>query len=81
MQMTGWMSSLVAVAALLLAAGEATAQGYPTKSIRLVAAPLVTGEFVVPATPGLGATLDRGLAAAHPWQPLQPAARIDERLG
>ena len=42
MQISRWMSSLAAVAALLFAAGEAVAQGYPTKSIRLVA----------PSTPG-----------------------------
>jgi tripartite-type tricarboxylate transporter receptor subunit TctC len=42
MQISRWMSSLAAVAALLFAAGVAVAQGYPTKSIRLVA----------PSTPG-----------------------------
>ena len=42
MQLKRGLSSLAAVAALLLAAGEADAQGYPTKSIRLIA----------PSTPG-----------------------------
>ena len=46
-----------------------------------VAAPLVDGAFVVPAAPGLGASLDRVLAAAHPWQPLPAGANLDERLG
>jgi len=46
-----------------------------------VPAPLVEGAFVVPGTPGLGATLDRELAAAHPWQPLPASANLDERLG
>jgi galactonate dehydratase len=46
-----------------------------------VAAPLVDGAFVVPIAPGLGAALDRGLAHAHPWQPLPPSANLDPRLG
>ena len=45
------------------------------------AAPLVEGAFVVPATPGLGASLDCVLAVAHPWQPLPAGANLDERLG
>jgi galactonate dehydratase len=45
------------------------------------AAPLVDGAFVVPAAPGLGASLDRVLAATHPWQPLPAGANLDERLG
>jgi len=46
-----------------------------------VGSPLVDGAFVVPAAPGLGATLDRELAAAHPWRPLPPTANLDPRLG
>ena len=46
-----------------------------------VRAPLVDGALVVPVTPGLGATLDRELAAAHPWRPLPANANLDERLG
>ena len=46
-----------------------------------VPAALVDGAFVVPVTAGLGATLDRRLAAAHPWQPLPGSANLDERLG
>jgi len=46
-----------------------------------VRSPLVDGAFVVPTAPGLGATLDRDLAAAHPWRPLPPTANLDPRLG
>ena len=45
------------------------------------AAPLVDGAFVVPATPGLGIALDRGVARAHPYAPLAPGANLDPRLG
>jgi galactonate dehydratase len=40
-----------------------------------------TGRSSCPDTPGLGAALDRELAAAHPWQPLPASANLDERLG
>jgi galactonate dehydratase len=46
-----------------------------------VPAPLVDGAFVVPDAPGLGATLDRELAGAHPWRPLPASANLDPRLG
>lgn len=46
-----------------------------------VAAPLVDGSFVVPMSAGLGATIDRELAGAHPWQPLPASANLDPRLG
>ena len=46
-----------------------------------VASPLVEGAFVVPATRGLGAKLDRVLAGAHPWRTLAGNAYPDERLG
>lgn len=42
---------------------------------------LLHGCFVVPATPGIGATLDAAVVAAHPWRPLPPGAGLDERLG
>ena len=44
-------------------------------------APLVNGAFAVPNAMGLGAELDRAVAAAHPYQPLAPGANLDERLG
>jgi len=44
-------------------------------------APLVQGGFAVPAAAGLGAALDRAVAAAHPYQPLAKGANLDERLG
>ena len=44
-------------------------------------APLVQGGFAVPGAPGLGAALDRSVAAAHPYQPLAKDANLDERLG
>jgi galactonate dehydratase len=39
------------------------------------------GNFVVPHRPGLGAKLDRTLAAAHPYVALPRNANLDERLG
>ncbi|MFO1316129.1 MAG: mandelate racemase/muconate lactonizing enzyme family protein [Burkholderiales bacterium] len=44
-------------------------------------APLVDGAFVVPAAPGLGAALDRAVAAAHPYAELAAGANLDPRLG
>jgi galactonate dehydratase len=44
-------------------------------------APLVKGAFVAPVAAGLGAALDRTVAAAHPYQPLAKGANLDERLG
>ncbi len=44
-------------------------------------APLAGGSFVVPRTPGLGAALDRALAARHPSITLPKEANLDERLG
>jgi galactonate dehydratase len=44
-------------------------------------APLAHGGFAVPVAAGLGAALDRGVAAVHPYQPLAPGANLDERLG
>ena len=44
-------------------------------------APLVDGAFVVPATPGLGAALDRALARDIRALPLPNGANLDERLG
>jgi len=41
----------------------------------------VDGAFIVPTTPGLGAALDREVAAEHPGQPLPENANLDERLG
>jgi hypothetical protein len=41
----------------------------------------VNGAFAVPTAMGLGAELDRAVAAAHPYQPLAPGANLDERLG
>jgi galactonate dehydratase len=43
--------------------------------------PLVDGAFVVPAVPGLGATLDRVLARSLPGRPLVPGSGLDPRLG
>lgn len=46
------------------------------------AAPALSGGcFVVPTTPGVGATLDPAVVAAHPWRSLPPNAGLDERLG
>lgn len=42
---------------------------------------LVDGAFVVPTAPGLGVTLDRALADAHPYRALPQGANLDERLG
>jgi galactonate dehydratase len=44
-------------------------------------APLTDGSFVVPRTPGLGAALDKTVAAAHPYVALPRDANLDERLG
>ena len=44
-------------------------------------APLVDGAFVVPQSPGLGAALDRVVAARHPCIVLPGDANLDERLG
>lgn len=44
-------------------------------------APLVDGSFVVPQTPGLGAALDRSVAARYPYVVLPRDANLDERLG
>ena len=41
----------------------------------------VDGCFRVPATPGLGVTLDDRVLAAHPYRPLAPNANLDPRLG
>jgi galactonate dehydratase len=46
-----------------------------------VVAPLVDGAFVVPRSPGLGATLDRALALSRPFVPSPRSANLDERLG
>lgn len=43
--------------------------------------PLVDGAFVVPTAPGLGVTLDRAFAQAHPYVPLGADANLDPRLG
>jgi len=42
---------------------------------------LVDGAFVVPMTPGLGASLDVGLARANPYRALDKDANLDPRLG
>ena len=52
-----------------------------TELVGGVAPSLVDGCFVVPDTPGVGATLDHDLVARHPWQALPPNAGLDERLG
>jgi len=44
-------------------------------------APLVDGSFVVPQSPGLGAALDRTVAARYPHVTLPRDANLDERLG
>jgi galactonate dehydratase len=44
-------------------------------------APLVDGSFAVPQSPGLGAALDRGVAARYPYVALPRDANLDERLG
>ncbi|MEP7207365.1 MAG: enolase C-terminal domain-like protein [Casimicrobiaceae bacterium] len=43
--------------------------------------PLVDGAFVVPTHAGLGASLDRALAARHPYRQLAAGSGLDERLG
>jgi galactonate dehydratase len=52
-----------------------------TTLVHGVAPALVDGCFEVPRTPGVGASLDLGVVAAHPWQALPPGANLDERLG
>jgi galactonate dehydratase len=42
---------------------------------------LVDGAFEVPAGPGLGARVDRAIAADHPARTLDRGAHLDERLG
>ena len=42
---------------------------------------LVDGAFEVVARPGLGARVDRAIAAAHPPRALDRGANLDERLG
>jgi galactonate dehydratase len=42
---------------------------------------LAQGCFVVPAVPGVGASLDEAVIAAHPWKALPHDAGLDERLG
>ena len=44
-------------------------------------APLDDGNFVLPQAPGLGARLDRALAAEHPYAEIPRSANLDERLG
>ena len=43
--------------------------------------PLAGGAFAVPATPGLGAAVDRAAASLHPGIALDRSANLDERLG
>jgi galactonate dehydratase len=52
-----------------------------TTLVHGVAPALVDGSFEVPGTPGVGASLDATVVAAHPWHALPPAANLDERLG
>jgi galactonate dehydratase len=52
-----------------------------TDLVHGVAPALVDGAFVVPTTPGVGASLDDAVVAAHPWRPLPATANLDERLG
>jgi galactonate dehydratase len=42
---------------------------------------LLDGAFEVPAGPGLGARIDRGVAGLHPGIALDRSANLDERLG
>lgn len=42
---------------------------------------LERGAFVVPVTPGIGASLAAAVVAAHPWRTLPANANLDERLG
>jgi galactonate dehydratase len=42
---------------------------------------LVDGAFTVPAGPGLGARIDRDVAATRPGVALDRSANLDERLG
>ncbi|MEP6658201.1 MAG: mandelate racemase/muconate lactonizing enzyme family protein [Betaproteobacteria bacterium] len=44
-------------------------------------APLMDGALIVPAAAGLGAALDRSIAAKHPYRALPQGANLDERLG
>ncbi len=52
-----------------------------TELVKGVEPVLEQGAFVVPATPGVGASLDADVVAAHPWRALSPNANLDERLG
>jgi len=52
-----------------------------TELVRGVAPVLEEGAFVVPQDPGVGASLDAAVLAAHPWKPLPTTANLDERLG
>ncbi|HSV17538.1 MAG TPA: mandelate racemase/muconate lactonizing enzyme family protein [Casimicrobiaceae bacterium] len=52
-----------------------------TELVGGVAPALVDGEFAVPDGPGLGATLDAAVVAAHPWHALPAGTGLDERLG
>ena len=42
---------------------------------------LAQGDFAVPTASGLGASIDRGVAHAHPGAALAKGANLDERLG
>lgn len=44
-------------------------------------APLLGGAFALPTAAGLGAELDRSVAAKHPYRALPRDANLDERLG
>lgn len=52
-----------------------------TELVHGIAPRLVDGAFEVPDTPGVGATLDPAVVAAHPWRPLPSGSNLDERLG
>jgi len=52
-----------------------------TELVDGVAPALAGGCFVVPKTPGVGATLDHEVVVAHPWRALPSNAGLDERLG
>lgn len=52
-----------------------------TQLVGGVAPALVDGCFIVPQTPGVGATLDATVVAAHPARVLPANSGLDERLG
>jgi galactonate dehydratase len=52
-----------------------------TELVHGVAPRLTEGAFEVPETPGVGASLDAAVVAAHPWTSLPAGANLDERLG